>query len=67
MILYTIYKDKKKDILPEFKLQDVPNGTTENGKTEKTETLNETKDSTVKEGIVGASIEPSESSMCERV
>ncbi|KAB1216190.1 Bidirectional sugar transporter NEC1 [Morella rubra] len=48
MILYTIYKDKKKDILPEFKLQDVPNGTTENGKTEKTETLNETKDSTVK-------------------
>ncbi|KAB1216181.1 Bidirectional sugar transporter SWEET14 [Morella rubra] len=48
MILYTIYKDKKKDILPEFKLQDVPNGTAENGKTEKTETLNETKDSTVK-------------------
>ena len=27
MILYIIYMDRKKDVLPEFKLQDVPNGT----------------------------------------
>ncbi|GMY16487.1 bidirectional sugar transporter NEC1-like [Fagus crenata] len=31
MILYIIYKDKKNYVLPEFKLQDVPNGTITNG------------------------------------
>ena len=68
MILYIIYMDKKKDVLPEFKLQDVPNGTITNdiqlSTTEILDNLkttpNEMEESTViTKGIGSAPTEPS--------
>jgi hypothetical protein len=56
MILYIIYKDEKKDVLP-TKLQDVPNGIQLSTKEEST--VNEMEESTViTKGIGGAPTEP---------
>ena len=70
MILYIIYKDKKNYDLPEFKLQDIPNGTITNGIQLSTikildnlnTTRNEMEESTViTKGIGSAPTKPSES------
>ena len=71
MTLYIIYKDKKKDVLPEFKLQDVPNCTITNDiQLSTTETLvnlsatmNQMEESTMGKEIGGAPTEPSESNV----
>ncbi|GMY16480.1 bidirectional sugar transporter NEC1-like [Fagus crenata] len=71
MTLYIIYKDKKKDALPEFKLQDVPNCTITNDiqlSTAETlvnlsTTMNQMEESTMGKEIGGAPTEPSESNV----
>ncbi|KAL4603175.1 hypothetical protein ACB092_10G106600 [Castanea dentata] len=63
MILYIIYKDKKNVVLPEFKVEDAPNGTITSIQLSTTETagklnaMNQTQESKIVEGIGDAPTE----------